>query len=124
MHPHTPAIQAELNPEVCQSITMVAWTLLVLLALAALTCWASYQHLGPARMAVGLGIAACKIALVAWLFMQLRQAHAYIALALMAACLTVSLLFGLSATDYAVRPAAQATYQVPQQVPPMLTKPR
>ncbi|MGC4061085.1 MAG: cytochrome C oxidase subunit IV family protein [Aquabacterium sp.] len=116
------ALKDEANAEVRRATAMIGLTLLVLLALVALTCWASYQHLGPARASAGLGIAACKIALVAWFFMQLRHAQALIVVALLIAMATMSLLFGLSATDYAVRSPAKSDYQTPQQIAPFFTK--
>jgi cytochrome c oxidase subunit 4 len=116
--------RAGVRQDVRQALTVIGLTLLVLLALVGLTCWASFQHLGHARAAVGLGIAACKIALVAWFFMQLQRAHALIVVAVLIAMVTACLLFGLSATDYAVRPAAKSDYQEPQQIVPIVTKPR
>ena len=43
--------------------TLLAWA--ALLALLALTCGLSYLKLGQGNLALGLGIAACKIAIVA-----------------------------------------------------------
>jgi caa(3)-type oxidase subunit IV len=94
--------------------TLLAWG--ALLALLALTCGLSYVDLGWGNLAMGLGIAACKIAIVAWLFMRLNHSHALVRVAATLAFVALTLLFVLSSVDTANRQAPAAGYQAPEQI--------
>lgn len=78
-------------------------TWLALMALLAATFTAAHFRLGAFNTAVGLAIAAAKVALVGLFFMHLRRATALIAIFAVATLFWLAILFGLSGTDYATR---------------------
>lgn len=90
---------------------ILVWaTLLVLLLLSFASAW---LRLGIWNGVIGLGIAAVKALLVALFFMRLRHASAMPRIAAATALLTLALLFGLSAADYATRMLHRAPWQQP-----------
>jgi cytochrome c oxidase subunit IV len=95
---------------------LLAW--LALLALLALTAGASFLRLGWVNTAIGLAIALAKALLVALVFMRLRQAPALLRIAAVVGAVTMLVLFGLSATDYATRAELPAPWQQPATVAP------
>jgi cytochrome c oxidase subunit 4 len=97
---------------------IVTW--LALMALLAMTAAVAWVPLGWVNTAISLGIALAKALLVALVFMRLRRAHGLLRLTALAGVVTLLLLFGLSATDYATRTAAPAPWQQPATVSPQL----
>jgi cytochrome c oxidase subunit IV len=108
--PHT-ALRRELRT------TAVAWLALLALMLASLG--SAYLDLGAGNMVAGLVIATLKSAIVAWLFMRLREAGPLIRLAAVAGLGLWFILVGLSGVDYATRSTTSAPAQQPQQLPPL-----
>jgi len=94
-----------------------AWIALLLLMLASLG--SSYLNLGPWNMVSGLVIATLKAAIVAWLFMRLRESGPLIRLVAIAGLGLWSIQIGLSSVDYATRTVTPAAIQSPQQLPPL-----
>ena len=95
----------------------LAWAALLLLMLASLG--SSYLKLGPWNMVSGLAIAATKAAIVAWLFMRLRDSGPLIRLVAVAGLGLWSIQVLLSGLDYATRSVTPAVVQSPQQLPPL-----
>ena len=95
----------------------VSW--LVLLALMLASLGSAYLRLGPWNMVAGLAIAAIKAALVAWLFMRLREAGALIRLAAVVGLGVWLILVALSGVDYQTRSKTPADVQRPQQLLPV-----
>jgi cytochrome c oxidase subunit 4 len=93
-------------------------TWLGLLLLLALTAALSFVRLGWMNTAIGLAIALVKALLVALVLMRLRRSPALLRLAAVAGIVTMMLLFGLSATDYATRAVLPAPWQQPATIPP------
>lgn len=91
-------------------------TWIALMALLALTAALSFVKLGWLNTAIGLAIALLKAVLVALVFMRLRRSPALLRLAGVAGLITMMLLFGLSATDYATRAVLPALWQQPATV--------
>jgi cytochrome c oxidase subunit 4 len=89
-----------------------AWVALLLLMLASVG--SAYLRLGAWNMVAGLVIAGIKAAIVAWLFMRLREAGALIRLAAAAGLGAWCLLLALAGTDYATRTLTAAPVQRPQ----------
>ncbi|HSN20070.1 MAG TPA: cytochrome C oxidase subunit IV family protein [Usitatibacter sp.] len=89
-------------------------TWLALMALLAATFTLAHFRLGAANTAVGLAIAAAKVALVGLFFMHLRRASALIAIFAVATLFWLAILFGLSGTDYATRRIAPAPWSAPE----------
>jgi len=94
----------------------LAWIALLLLMLASLG--SAYLKLGPWNMVAGLVVAGIKAAIVAWLFMRLREAGPLIRLAAVAGLGAWCLLVALSGVDYATRTPTPAPVQPPRQLPP------
>jgi len=95
----------------------LAWIALLLLMLASLG--SSYLNLGPWNMVSGLVIATLKAAIVAWLFMRLRESGPLIRLVAIAGLGLWSIQIALSGVDYATRTVTPAAIQAPQQLPPL-----
>jgi cytochrome c oxidase subunit 4 len=97
---------------------ILTWlALMLLLAASAALAW---LPLGWVNSVVSLGIALLKALLVALVFMRLRRSPWLLRIAALAGILTMALLFGLSATDYATRTPGQAPWQRPAAVAPRL----
>ena len=95
----------------------LAWAALLLLMLASLG--SAYLKLGPWNMVSGLVIAGIKAAIVAWLFMRLREAGPLIRLVAVAGLGLWFIQVGLSGVDYETRSTTPAAVQRPQQLPPV-----
>ena len=89
------------------------WTWAALMGLLAATFASAHFALGSLNVAINLGISAAKTVLVALFFMHLRRATAVLVIFSVAALFALSLLFGLSATDYATRHRAPAVWSAP-----------
>jgi cytochrome c oxidase subunit 4 len=74
-----------------------------LLVLWAVSFAASYVLTGPTALAVAIGIAVVKAALVALFFMELVRARASVVMALLTACVLTVTLIGLMVADIATR---------------------
>lgn len=74
-----------------------------LLVLLLLTWGYAYWPKAPGKTEVSLAIGAAKAALVAWYFMQLREAAGVVRLASMAGLLWASLLFLFAFADFLTR---------------------
>jgi cytochrome c oxidase subunit 4 len=94
-----------------------AWIALLLLMGASLG--SAYLKLGPWNMVAGLVIAGIKAAIVAWLFMRLREAGTLVRLAAVAGLGAWCLLVTLSGVDYATRTPTPTPVQRPQQLLPV-----
>lgn len=94
---------------------LLAW--IALLALLALTAGAAFVPMGWFNTALGLAIALVKAVLVALVFMRLRRSPALLRIAAVVGAVTMLVLFGLSATDYATRSVLPAVWQQPATVP-------
>jgi cytochrome c oxidase subunit IV len=94
-------------------VRVYLFTWLALMALLAATFTAAHFRLGAANTAVGLAIAGAKVALVGLFFMHLRRASALIAIFAVGALFWISILFGLSCTDYATRRVSPAPWTAP-----------
>ncbi|HZP98264.1 MAG TPA: cytochrome C oxidase subunit IV family protein [Reyranella sp.] len=86
--------------EAYRRVTIV-WV--ALLALLGSTIGASYLFAGATSVAVSLGIAFAKVALVFWFFMQLRSENGMVRVFAVGAAVWLMLLFGLGTMDYATR---------------------
>jgi cytochrome c oxidase subunit 4 len=95
----------------------VAWLALLALMLASLG--SAYLRLGAFNLVAGLVIAAIKAAIVAWLFMRLRDDGPLVRLAAIVGLGTWAILVGLSGVDYATRPVTPAQVQRPQTLLPV-----
>ena len=95
----------------------LAWVALLVLMLASLG--SSYLPLGPWNMVGGLAIATIKAAIVAWLFMRLRDSGPLVRLVAVAGLGLWSIQTVLSGVDYATRSVTPAAVQSPQQLPPL-----
>ena len=91
-----------------------SWAALLVLMLASLG--SAYLKLGPWNMVAGLAIAAVKAAIVAWLFMRLRESGALIRLVAVVGLGVWFILLALSGVDYETRHVTRATVQQPQQI--------
>lgn len=87
-----------------------------LMALLAVTLALAFVPLGSGNLAVALGIAVVKGALVVWWFMRLNEASAKTCLAAGAALAFVALLAALSGVDYATRERNAAPAQDARQL--------
>jgi cytochrome c oxidase subunit 4 len=97
---------------------IVTWA--ALLALLALTAGSALLQLGWWNSVLNLLIALAKGVLVVLVFMRLRRSHALVRIAAVTGLVTLAVLFGLSATDYATRERVPAPWQTPQVVPATL----
>ena len=84
-----------------------------LLALLATTFALAHVHLGNVNAEVGLAIATVKALLVVFIFMKLRRASALLALFAVGGLLALSILFGLSGTDYGTRATTPSPWTQP-----------
>lgn len=75
-------------------------TWLALLGLLALTLASAYLKLGTLNLVLNLSIAGAKAALVAVVFMHLRQSHPVIRVIAAAGALWLLLLLGLGLSDF------------------------
>ena len=92
----------------------IAWLALVALMLASLG--SAYLKLGPWNMVAGLAIAAIKSAIVAWLFMRLRETGPLIRLVAVVGLGVWFILLVLSGVDYETRHVTPSSVQQPQQL--------
>ena len=97
---------------------MLCATWIVLLALMLASLGSAYLKLGPWNMVSGLVIATIKAALVAWLFMRLRESGPLIRLVAVVGLGVWCILIALSGVDYETRSQTPAAVQRPQQLPP------
>ena len=74
-----------------------------LIGLTLLTTGAAFIDLGPFNAVVALVIAFCKMLLVMFFFMHLRQIGGLIRIALLAGFFWLALLIGLTTADYRTR---------------------
>jgi len=88
-------------------------TWIALLVLLAASVASAFVPLGIFNTVVNLGIALAKALLVAWFFMHLTHASLLTRVFAAAALFMLVLLFGLTASDYATRPAAPAPWSPP-----------
>lgn len=91
-------------------------TWLALLVLLALTAGSAWLDLGGWNSTANLAIAAVKVALVAWRYMELRRPDGLLRAAGAAALAILGLLLALSAADYATRTLWRAPWQTPAPV--------
>lgn len=94
----------------------LAW--FALLALMLLSLGSAYLKLGSLNMPAGLAIAALKAAIVAWLFMRLREAGLLLRTAALAGLAVWCIQLGLTGVDYETRAQTPAAVQRPQQLLP------
>ena len=94
----------------------IAWFALVVLMLASLG--SAWLKLGAFNVVAGLVIAAIKAAIVAWLFMRLREAGPLIRLVAGVGLGVWLILVVLSGVDYETRSPTAAAVQRPQQLLP------
>lgn len=78
---------------------------LVLIALTALTTAVAYVDLGPANVAVALGIAVLKMLVVALFFMHVRYSSRLTRIVVVSGLLWLVILIALSLNDYFTRGA-------------------
>ena len=88
-------------------------TWLALMILLALTCASSYVPMGPWNTIANMGISCAKALLIAIFFMHLRNAGALLRIAAIVGLVWLSILFGLSWTDYATRSISPAAWVAP-----------
>jgi cytochrome c oxidase subunit 4 len=74
-----------------------------LMALLALTVGVTVSPLAAWRLPASLAIAAAKMALIVWIYMDLRREPGLTRLAAVAAIVLLALLFGLAGVDAYVR---------------------
>jgi cytochrome c oxidase subunit 4 len=89
-------------------------TWIALMGLLALTLASSYFPMGKWNTALNIGISCAKMLLIATFFMHLRQAGALVRITALVGLLWLSLLLGLSATDFATRLPSHATWSAPR----------
>jgi len=94
---------------------LLAW--LALLALLAASALTARLHLGAGNLLVSLGIAFVKFAIVAAVFMGLRERHLLPRIALVASLLALVVLGLLSGVDLWVRRDEATRWQPPQVLP-------
>jgi cytochrome c oxidase subunit 4 len=80
---------------------ILVWAML--LVLLALTVAGSFVFTGPSSLAVSLGIALAKSALVYWFFMNLRQENGLIRVVALGVAAWLLILFLLAGFDYLTR---------------------
>ena len=79
----------------------IVW--LALMALLALTVAGSFTVTGAASAVVSFGVAAAKVALIFWFFMQLRTEKGLVRLFAVGAIAWLLILLSLATIDYATR---------------------
>ena len=94
-----------------------AWIALLVLMLASLG--SAYLKLGAWNMVAGLAIACVKAAIVAWLFMRLRESGPLIRLVAAVGLGVWFILLALSGVDYETRHVTPAAAQQPRQLQPL-----
>lgn len=97
-------------------LLVILW--LALLGLLLLSAFASQKNLGSWNLPISLVIAALKIGILCWFYMDLRRAPGLVRLAAAAGLIIVSLLFGLAAVDFGPRKRSAAEWQRPEVVQP------
>lgn len=107
------------SPRFVRERRTIAFTWIALLLLMLTSLGSAYLRLGPWNMVTGLVVAGIKAALVAWLFMRLRESGPLIRLAAVAGLGAWCILLVLSGVDYATRTLTPADVQRPQQLPPV-----
>lgn len=95
---------------------LAAWVALLMLML--LSLGSAYLNLGAGNLIAGLVIATLKTGIVVWLFMHLPRASAITRIVAVAGLAWLSLLMGLSQTDFAIRKDVPAPTQVAEQIAP------
>ncbi len=88
-------------------------TWVALMALLTGTFASAHYHLGEWNVVINMAISVAKTALVALFFMHLRRAPAVLVIFAATGLFALSLLFGLSATDYATRDPSPAPWSSP-----------
>ncbi len=81
----------------------LAFVWLALMALLALTVAGSFTVTGAASAAVSFGVAAAKVALIFWFFMQLRTEKGLIRVFAVGAIAWLLILLTFATIDYATR---------------------
>ena len=104
------------SPGLARRTRTIAAAWLALLALMLASLGSAYLKLGPWNMVAGLVIAAVKSAIVAWLFMRLREAGPLIRLVAIVGLGVWLILLVLSGVDYETRHVAPAAVQQPRQL--------
>jgi len=89
-------------------------TWVALMGLLALTLASSYFPMGAWNTALNMGISCAKMLLIAIFFMHLRRAGALLRITAIVGLLWLSILFGLSGTDFATRPPSHAPWSAPR----------
>ena len=105
-------------PSLARTVRMLGLAWLALLALMLASLGSAYLRLGPWNMVSGLAIASVKGAIVAWLFMRLREAGTLIRLVAVAGLGVWFILVALGGVDYGTRTRTPAAVQRPQQLLP------
>ena len=105
------------SPGLARRTRTIAAAWLALLALMLASLGSAYLKLGPWNMVAGLAIAVVKAAIVAWLFMRLRESGALIRLVAVVGLGVWFILLTLSGVDYETRRVTPAVVQQPQQLP-------
>jgi len=97
---------------------LATWVALLtlLVASAAVSRW----HLGIGNLVASLGIALAKGAIVAWIFMGLRDASMSIRIAASIGAALLLVLVALSTLDMTHRADLAAPYQRPEQLAPVI----
>ena len=85
-----------------------------LMIFLALTFGSSYIPMGPWNTAINMGISCAKALLIALFFMHLRRPGTLLRVAALAGLIWLSLLFGISWTDYATRQISPAPWSAPR----------
>jgi cytochrome c oxidase subunit 4 len=88
-------------------------TWLGLMLLLGLTFASSYLPMGAWNTVANTGISCTKALLIALFFMQLRNAGALLRIVALTGLLWLSLLFGLSGTDFGTRSISPAPWTAP-----------
>lgn len=100
---------------------LAAWVVLLLLLASSFA--SSHFHLGIGNLLAGLGIAALKTAIVAWVFMALRESPALLRVTAAVGVALLAVLASLGAIDFGPRQHAPAAWQAPRQIAPALAQP-
>jgi cytochrome c oxidase subunit 4 len=113
-------------PPFARTARMIGSVWITLLALMLASLGSAWLKLGAFNMVAGLVIAAIKAALVAWLFMRLRESGPLIRLVAVVGLGVWCILIVLSGVDYETRTLTPAAVQRPQQLlsPQALSQPR
>ena len=101
------ATEDPIRPTKATVIRFIA-TYVSLMILLALTIWSSFIKLDGFNSAINLGIAAAKALLVGIFYMHLHRASAVTKLFAIAALLWLTIMFGLTLSDYMTRPGREA----------------